>query len=163
MNEIDRFLPCSPELGRYMAKEHQLARQEHSGTMVFCFSFSLWLAFRFHAPKWERTAYGSANAWRDAEETARVMRGTPWVLSASGQQTESSGVSCTNRLLRPSRIIKWGFHLLVRWSRMHSRCRSLPGFLPSAAECNSAFLPALASAQCHLALLSSGMEPSLWF
>src|ERR1019366_3766998 len=82
-------------------------------------------AFLF-AAECTRTVYGSANAVGDAEETARVNAGALrgyCPLAQSGQQTESSGVSCTNRLLRP-RIIKSGFHLLVRWSKMQLRFRS---------------------------------------
>ena len=43
----------------------------------------------FHAPKWERTAYGPANAGSDAEQTEEPCWGTAWLLSAysvSGQQ-----------------------------------------------------------------------------
>ena len=82
-------------------------------------------AFLF-AAECTRTVYGSANAVGDAEEKEQPCRGTAWVLSdysVSGQQAGPSGVLCTNRLLRP-RIIKSGFHLRVRWSKMQLRFRS---------------------------------------
>jgi hypothetical protein len=43
-----------------------------------------------------RTVYGSANAWRDAEQTEEPCRGIAWLLSAysvSGQQAEASAYS----------------------------------------------------------------------
>src|ERR1022692_2238781 len=44
--------------------------------------FSHHAGIHSHAPKWERTAYGPANAGSDAEETEGPFWGTAWLLSA---------------------------------------------------------------------------------
>ena len=41
MSEIDGFLPCKPEEGSGMAKEHESTRQEHGDRMATCLSATL--------------------------------------------------------------------------------------------------------------------------